>query len=105
MKNNNWLQILWRVYSTLGAIWLTFSIISFGLLNKRNEHHVSGTIREIFKTEWNGFKEVHALVETGDGKGNVMVSVYRAGSEKGDDVPLVISTSDRGRGYIFATIK
>lgn len=69
------------------------------------EHDVSGTVQEIIKTEWNGFKEVHAVVETKDGKGKVLVKVYRAGYEKGDVVPLEITTSKRHEGYLHSSIK
>lgn len=105
MKNKEWLKNLWRFYSAIGAIWLTFSIVGFVIFDRSADHDVSGTIQEIIETEWDGFKEVHALVETKDGKGNVMVRIYRAGSEKGDEVSLEISTRDRAGGYIFSKVK
>jgi len=105
MKNKKWLKVLWGIYSAIGAIWLTFSIVSLVFLNRSTEHDVSGKIQETIETEWDGFKEVHAVVETKDGKGNVMVKIYRAGSEKGDEVSLEISTRDRAGGYIYSKIK
>ena len=105
MKNKKWLKRLWDIYAAIGAIFLTFGLIGHFFLHKQTKHNISGVVKEIIETEWKGFKDINAIVETSDGQGNVFVTVYKPGLESGDEVNLEISTSDQSKGYIYSSIK
>ena len=95
---------IWNLYCKIGAIWLTFSILSLGFLHKQGKHEVTGTVKELIKTEWDGIDEVNALIETKDGKGNVLAKLYKAGIESNDTVTVKISTGGSNRSYIHASV-
>ena len=98
------LKQIWKIYCILGAIWLTFSIISVGIFHRQHKETLPGTVKEIIKTEWNGIKDVHAIIETQDDKGNVLASLYRAGIETNETVSVNISTGGGSSSYIHASV-
>lgn len=98
------LKIIWNLYCIAGAIWLTFSVLSVGIIHRSNKYEVPGIVTEIIKTEWNGITEVHALIDTQDDKGNVLARLYRAGIETNDTIIVNISTGKGSASYIHASV-
>ena len=94
---------LFQVYCILGAIWLTFSIVAMLSFGKRTKHEVPGTVKEVIETEWNDYKEVNAIVETSDGKGSVLLTIYQPGIKEGDNVKVEISENESS-SYIHSSI-
>ena len=95
---------IWNIYCIIGAVWLTFSILSLGVFHRTNKEEVQGTVKEIIKTEWGGINQVHAIIETKDGKGNVLAKLYKAGIESNDTVAVKISSGGSSRSYINASV-
>jgi hypothetical protein len=83
---------------------LTFSILSVGLLHRPHRDTVPGTVKDIIKTEWDGIKQVHAIVATHDDKGNVLAKLYRAGVETNETVSVDISTGGGRSRYLHASV-
>ena len=96
--------MIWRVYYILGAVWLTFSIVSVGIFHRPHRETVPGTVREIIKTEWDGITQVHAIIETQDDKGNVLAKLYRAGIETNETISVNISTGGGRSSYVHASV-
>jgi len=99
------LTIIWKAYSILGAVWLTFSILSVGIFHRPRKETVPGTVKEIIKTEWDGITQVHAIIETQDDKGNVLAKLYRAGIETNETISVNISTGGGSKSYLHASVR
>ncbi|MCF7818348.1 MAG: hypothetical protein K9M54_10755 [Kiritimatiellales bacterium] len=95
---------IWNIYCVVGAVWLTFSILSIGVFHRPNKKEVQGAVKEIIETEWNGISQVHAIIETEDGKGNVLAKLYKVGVESNDTVAVKISSGGSSRSYIHASV-
>lgn len=93
-----------NIYCAAGAVWLTFTILSIGVFHRPGTEEVQGTVKETIKTEWNGIRQVHAVIETEDGKGNVLATLYTAGVESNDTVAVKISSGGSSRSYIHARV-
>lgn len=98
------LKTLGKFYCIAGAIWLTFSILSLGILNRGAKHQVPGVVKELIRTEWDGIREVNALIETQDGKGTVLARLYTAGIETNDEVRVNLSTGGKRHSFIHASV-
>ena len=92
------------MYCKIGAVWLTFTILSLGVFNQSKKHEVSGVVKEIIKTEWDGYSRLNGMIETDDGKGNVFATLYKVGVETNDRVMVKISTGKGSSSFINASV-
>ena len=99
------LTFLARAYGVVGAIWLTFTIFSIFFFPSTTEHAVSGIVKEVVLSEWAGYPDDVLLIETTDGKGDVLASAYSKRIGVGDEVSLKIRTGGASGSYIFASIE
>lgn len=88
----------------MGAIWLTFTIISVSMMSPKDKHKTTGTVQEIITTDWSGFKDTYAMIQTNDGQGTVLIGLYSKDHAVGDVVDLDISTGGFSKDYIYASL-
>lgn len=98
------LRTLWWSYAVVGAIWLTFTLISVFFLNPRTTYSVDGVVKEVITAEWDGYYDDIALIQTDDSNGNVLARDYGGRARVGDQVSLSISTGGASGSFIFTTV-
>ena len=98
-------MLLAMAYGIVGAIWLTFTLWTVFFFHKTTEHAVSGIVKEVVVSEWAGYPDDVLLIETSDGKGDVLASAYSKRIDVGDEVSLKIRTGGVSGSYIFASIE
>ena len=101
------ISIFYKVYSAIASVWLAFTIFSLSIFSfpGNDDVETSGKVIDIINVEWKGIDDTIAIVETDDGEGKVICTVYNAGLEVGDEVLLEISSGGASGNYLHARIK
>jgi len=87
------------------AVQIAFWLDTSG--DTKNEYKITGKVKQLYTAGWNGCEQRYALVETEDGKGEVIVTIFRSysGLNEGDEVSLIITHSgSSGSKRVFAWI-
>ena len=98
------LKAIWRFYAVVGAIWLTFTLISMFYFPRPTIHNIDGIVKEVVAAEWDGYHDDIAIIQTDDSKGNVLARDYRGRMDVGDRVSLKISTGGITEFDIYTTM-
>lgn len=98
------LAIICKAYSTIGVVWLTFSILSVGIFHRSEKQKIEGEVKQIIETNWNGYSSIDAIIETNDGLGNIIATIYKPGVNEGDKVVVDATTGRSSSSYIHASV-
>ncbi len=102
------LFVLWNIFAVVALFFLiTVIVIEFNDGSKETKHKVTGKVKQLYTAGWDGCEQRYALVETDDGKGEVIVTIFSSysGLNEEDEVPLIIThNGSYGSKRVFAWI-